>query len=151
MRHFRHDRLFSIIQSCVRPVAGLLLLGGLFAVVPCFAGEYEAGLLEQINAYRTSRKLPPLSPSARLEKLAREHSRSMRKRETLSHDGFEGRFERSGSRACVENVGWNHPTPGSQFTGWKESTGHDRNMLSREIVRAGIARDGAYVTFFACN
>jgi uncharacterized protein YkwD len=69
----------------------------------------------------------------------------------MSHDGFEERFRRATDASnCVENVGWNHQTAQSLFDAWRKSPGHNRNMLERKIRRAGIGREGAYATFFAC-
>jgi uncharacterized protein YkwD len=52
---------------------------------------------------------------------------------------------------CLENIGWNYPTPEEQVAAWRLSKGHDRNMLHLTISRAGVARVDGYVTFFACN
>jgi uncharacterized protein YkwD len=77
----------------------------------------------------------------------------MKRAGRLSHDGFKTRFraaQKSGVTGCVENVGWNYPTPAGQFEGWQGSEGHNRNMLDPKITGAGVARAGTYVTFFAC-
>lgn len=75
----------------------------------------------------------------------------MAETKALSHSGFEARFAKSGRRLCLENVGWNYPTPEEQVAAWRLSKGHDRNMLHPTISRAGVARVDGYVTFFACN
>ncbi|MBT1073260.1 CAP domain-containing protein [Pelotalea chapellei] len=128
-----------------------VFLSGVTFTSPASAGQFEQDLLVRINSYRAAHKLQPLAASDVLEDLARKHSREMEKSGNLSHDGFKERFERSGSHACVENVGWNHETSLSQFTGWKSSPGHDKNMLSKQITKAGIDKTGPYVTFFACK
>ena len=69
----------------------------------------------------------------------------------MSHRNFDERFERSGSRLCVENVGWNYSNPLKQFDAWRHSSGHDENMLKDGVSKAGIAEIGKYVTFFACK
>jgi uncharacterized protein YkwD len=129
----------------------IIALCAMLLPVAAAAATYEEELLIQINQYRVEKGLAPLGAARVYDRLAAEHSLAMRKANQLSHDGFKQRFERSRSTSCVENVGWNHPTPLSQFNGWKNSPGHDRNMLAAGITRAGIGKAGPYVTFFACN
>lgn len=115
------------------------------------AGQFEDELLVLINRYRSGKKLKALTGSAPYDDLALEHSRTMQEQGSMSHDGFEERFRRAtDASSCVENVGWNHPTPRSLLDGWQKSAGHNRNLLERKISRAGIGKSGPYVTFFAC-
>lgn len=115
------------------------------------ASLYGRTLLEQINLYRQDNGLNPLRFDARLIHLAKTHSFAMSQQKMVSHRNFNERFERSGSRLCVENVGWNYSTPLKQFDAWRQSSGHDQNMLKEGIAKAGIAEIGNYVTFFACK
>jgi uncharacterized protein YkwD len=101
-------------------------------------------LLNYINHYRETKRLKPLSVDGGLTLLAQRKS-------ILSHDLFEERFKKSGHNSCVENVGWNYQSPKELFEAWKNSKGHDQNMVADDIRRAGISRIGTYVTFFACN
>ncbi|MBM9616794.1 CAP domain-containing protein [Desulfobulbus rhabdoformis] len=112
---------------------------------------YEMTLFNQINTYRTYSGLPPLRLKTQLTRLARRHSFAMFRQKRLSHADFKSRFRQSGSRSCVENVGYNHSAPLKQFDAWRTSRGHDVNMLNAEIRYAGIAKVGNYVTFFACH
>ena len=112
---------------------------------------YAATLLEQINTYRVYYGLTPLRPASRLNRLARTHSFDMYRQKRMSHSGFNERFRRSGSRLCVENVGWNYSAPLKQFDAWRHSRGHDENMLNDQVRYAGISQVGKYVTFFACR
>jgi len=75
----------------------------------------------------------------------------MNEKDILCHDNFEDRFRKCERSSCVENVGWNSPGPGAQLLAWKASRGHNANLLNRKIRYAGIAKVGAYVTFFACD
>lgn len=134
---------------------GLLVLTA--APVPAGAVQNEGAslygrtLLEQINLYRQDNGLNPLRFDARLIHLAKTHSFAMSQQKMVSHRNFNERFERSGSRLCVENVGGNYSTPLKQFDAWRQSSGHDQNMLHEGIAKAGIAEIGNYVTFFACK
>ena len=115
------------------------------------SGRYSEELLGIINYYRISHGLKPLLSNEKLTALAKSHCYDMHRQAVLNHDKFDERFKKSGSSSCVENVGWNYHKPGDQFTAWKNSEGHDRNMLDRSVRIAGISKVGAYVTFFACN
>jgi uncharacterized protein YkwD len=83
--------------------------------------------------------------------LATQHSASMAEHKTLSHGEFNQRFSQSGASLCVENVGWNFPAAGQMVAAWRNSSGHDKKMLRRNISRAGVGEVDGYVTFFACN
>lgn len=136
----------------LRRICSALLLGGfLLQGVAAAESTYESRLRELISAYRERKSLQGLSFDGDLYRFAAEHSRKMDTAGALSHDGFGNRFKRSGYRSCVENVGWNYPTPEAMFEGWKNSSGHDANLLSSAIGHVGIARAGSYVTFFACG
>jgi hypothetical protein len=119
----------------------------------CFPGNgaYETQLLELISAYRTSNAQSPLSFDALLNSLAAEHSEYMHTNDSMNHDGFYDRAASSGFGYCVENIGWNYPSPEAQFEGWRNSPGHNQNMLNTHIGYAGISKVGSFVTFFACG
>jgi uncharacterized protein YkwD len=123
----------------------------LSASTPNQDAGYDHALLEQINRYRLKNGLNPLQLDPALGNLARQHSQTMFNRRQTDHDGFDTRFQRSGSRLCVENVGWNYDLPVQMFEGWRRSGGHNRNMLKKGLNRAGVATVGKYVTFFACR
>jgi uncharacterized protein YkwD len=112
---------------------------------------YARTLLEQINLYRQDIGLNPLRFDANLIQLAKKHSFEMFHQKKMGHFKFDERFERSGSRLCVENVGWNYTTPLKQFDAWRRSSGHDQNMIKEGLNKVGIAEIGTYVTFFACK
>jgi uncharacterized protein YkwD len=140
------------MKTTIRLLAATILTLLLF-VQGATAGQFEDELLVLINRYRSTKKLKPLVSSSMYNDLAREHSQAMQEQQNMSHDGFDDRFRRAGddgARSCVENVGWNHKTPQDQLKGWKNSPGHNRNLLARKINVAGINKTGPYVTFFAC-
>ena len=113
--------------------------------------SYESALLASINDYRRANNLGILQTDAILTGLAQDHSEYMIDQGTLSHDGFNDRFDNSERNLCVENVGWNYKTGQAQFEGWRTSSGHNKNMLNNQITAIGLARVGAYVTMFACR
>jgi uncharacterized protein YkwD len=107
-------------------------------------------LADLINRYRENQGLAPLTVTQDLVTIATEHSTDMAVRRHLSHDGFNDRYSRTGSRICVENVGRNYPTAEALLEGWRHSPDHHRNLLEPKVARMGIAADARYVTFFAC-
>jgi len=114
-------------------------------------GRYSAQLFDSINTYRVAHGLPELISAPRLAELALAHSQDMAKAGQLNHDGYRERATRSGSPMCVENVGWNYPSPDAQLKAWIASPGHNRNMLDSRVTMAGIGASNAYVTFIACR
>lgn len=136
----------------------MVLLGFLAAVStqaremrPAGVSLFGETLLAEINQYRQENGLNSLRFEPNLVQLAQHHSFEMFQQKMLSHRNFNQRFDQSGSRLCVENVGWNYNTPQKQFDGWRHSPGHDQNMLAEGVQKAGIAEVGNYVTFFACK
>ena len=119
------------------------------------AAENSESFVEQlmslINDYRLEQGLSPLRPAAELEALAVEHSDDMASQRVLTHEGFRTRYARSGSKVCVENLGWNHRTAQALLEGWRQSPSHHRNLLNPKVERVGIAARERYVTFFACR
>ena len=134
-----------------------LIIGVLLTVYASygFAGSrlssYEESLFMLINQYRMANSINPLAMDANLTRLAERHSVDMKGKNILSHERFNERFRQSGRSLCVENVGWNYQTPEDQFRAWKTSGEHNKNLLNKKITHTGIAKTGAYVTFFACT
>ena len=119
------------------------------AALPSESFLHQLG--ELINGYRQRHGLAPLDLADDLAQLASEHSASMAARRQLSHEGFRSRLQSARSRVCVENVGWNFPTPEGLLEGWRQSPGHHRNLLDPGVSRMGLAVTTRYVTFFACR
>jgi uncharacterized protein YkwD len=111
---------------------------------------FGSHLAELINRYRQDHGLAPLSVAPHLVALASEHSADMATRGRLTHDGFDHRFKRAGSRVCVENVGWNYATAEGLMDGWRRSAAHHRNLLDAQVSYMGIGMNARYATFFAC-
>lgn len=113
--------------------------------------DYESTLRDLVSDYRQENGLGRLAFDADLYDLSQEHSENMNTSGEMSHDRFTDRYTRSGYRVCVENVGWNYPTAEAMFEGWRNSSGHNANMLDGRIDFAAVSRVGAYTTFFACG
>ena len=113
--------------------------------------DYAARVLASLNHYRASHGLPPLQVAPSLSTLAAEHSYGMSTKGRPSHDGFSQRFARAGGYLCVENVAHGFRVPEQVTLGWRASPAHQRNLLDHRVRYAGVANDGWFVTFFACD
>lgn len=121
------------------------------ALADTAADRYAEGLGGLVNRYREQQDRKPLVVDSGLAALAREHSAAMAKAGRLSHDDFQSRFGRSGYAMCVENIGWNYPTPQAQLLAWRQSPGHDSNLLDTRVEHMGIGAAADYVTFIGCR
>lgn len=99
-----------------------------------------------INAYRAQNKLKPLKLNAELSNAAKMHSGDLAKWDRISHFGSDGsnpwdRVKRAGynARLAAENVGTGQVTIEEVFKGWKESPGHNKNLLLADAEHMGIA------------
>jgi uncharacterized protein YkwD len=101
---------------------------------------------DMINQYRTEHGLKPLKLSTELTAAAKMHSRDLAKWDRISHYGSDGsnpwdRVKRSGfkARLAAENVGTGQIDFGEVMKGWKESPGHNKNLLLSDADHMGIA------------
>jgi uncharacterized protein YkwD len=101
---------------------------------------------EQVNAYRKSKGLGPLTLNAQLTSAAKEHSRDLAKWDRISHYGSDGsnpldRVKRTGyaARLAAENVGTGQATFEEVLEGWKKSPGHNKNLLLADARHMGLA------------
>lgn len=148
----------NLISLRVRDLLGIFaftffaqsVVGETVAQVPP-TEAYVRQLGQLINDYRQQHGLQPLNFVQDLANLADEHSTRMAAQRKLSHDGFRDRAVRTRSKVCVENVGWNYPSPATQLEGWKLSPTHDRNLLEPKVSGMGLAVTTRYVAFFACT
>lgn len=99
-----------------------------------------------INEYRRQNGLKPLKLNAKLSAAAKAHSRDLAKWDRISHYGSDGsnpwdRVKRTGykPRLAAENVGTGQVTFAEVMRGWKESDGHNKNLLLADAREAGLA------------
>ncbi len=102
--------------------------------------------LTTINEYRRQNGLKPLKLNAKLSAAAKAHSRDLAKWDRISHYGSDGsnpwdRVKRTGykPRLAAENVGTGQVTFDEVMRGWKESDGHNKNLLLADAREAGLA------------
>jgi uncharacterized protein YkwD len=117
----------------------------------------ECNFLRQINAYRAQHGLGTLALSVPLGAAARHHSNDMAAHNYLSHTLYNGtsahqniiNYGYSATAWWGENIyagygiganGIDNASSLGAFTWWKNSPGHNANMLSTHFKAIGIAR-----------
>ena len=112
----------------------------------------EQETINQLNAYRKANDLGIVVHDDALYELAKEHSQYMYDTDIFEHVGFEDRFNRAQRNLCVENLAWNYQSGYDVvWVGWKNSPGHNVNMLQKDITHIGLSWVGPYTTMFACK
>ena len=105
---------------------------------------------QQINQYRGSLNLAPLSLNALISEQARIHSQDMAQQVVeLGHQGFEGRIEALEAnisyRSAAENVAYNqgYRNPADRAViGWIESETHRQNIIGNyNLTGIGVAQN----------
>lgn len=101
---------------------------------------------DMINQYRSENGLKPLRLNASLTAAAKEHSRDLAKWDRISHYGSDGsnpwdRVKRTGykPRVAAENVGTGQASFDEVLKGWKDSPGHNKNLLIADGREMGLA------------
>jgi uncharacterized protein YkwD len=126
----------------------LLTLGPAQAMAcrqPDDAARMAEATLAAINAERDQRGMATLTPDPRLISAALAHACDSAARNRMSHRGSDGsdlgdRVKREGYRyrAIAENVAAGYRTPASVVQGWMDSSGHRRNILTRNARDVGL-------------
>ena len=130
----------------------LALLAATHTLLAQDAPTVRGELLRLINQHRKDNGKGPLSMDASLTKAAQDHTDWMKATGTFSHTGkngssFSDRIEAAGGRpqsASAENIADNSSAQ-AVFTAWKNSAGHNRNMLG-PYSKVGIGYNGRYFT-----
>ncbi|HBE19845.1 MAG TPA: CAP domain-containing protein [Cyanobacteria bacterium UBA11149] len=112
--------------------------------------KLEESVHQEINRYRQSRNLPPLTLNAAISKEARLHSEAMaRGKVPFSHKGFPERItaiaQKIPYRSAAENVAYNqgYSNPEQQAVeGWIKSENHRQNMEGNfDLTGIGVSKN----------
>jgi len=105
-----------------------------------------AAALRMVNRYRQSAGLRAVKLDPALTRAAKMHSRDLARWDRISHYGSDGsnpwdRVKRAGfkARLAAENVGTGQKDLSEVFAGWKQSPGHNKNLLLGDATHMGIA------------
>ena len=94
-----------------------------------------------ISAYRRAKGLSPVTADRRLNEVASVQARAVAEAGKLSHGAFETRMSAFGVGGySAENLSAGSATVGAAIGRWKNSPGHDANLLMPQARRIGLAR-----------
>jgi uncharacterized protein YkwD len=107
--------------------------------------EQEAKFLELINDYRAENDVEPLKASKTLNVASYGHSKDMADNDYFDHESQDGRqpedrMEEAGYEGSTtgENIAAGYPTAEEAFDVWRNSEGHNENMLDEDFAVIGI-------------
>lgn len=149
-------RLTGLGVALATAAATILLVLGVLAAQPAQAVSYsaeEVAFAQLLNNYRVSKGLQPLLVSDRLSDACDKHSSDMAKYRFFSHTTVKSDWFAPGSSpwdrmaACgynyntnkAENIAAGQATAAAVFDSWKNSPGHNTNMLSPNYKVVGIS------------
>ncbi|RYU97124.1 CAP domain-containing protein [Emticicia agri] len=107
----------------------------------------EQSILEEVNAYRATKKLKPMQMMPLITEAAMKHSKDMgRGRVPFGHDGFDDRMDKimrkiDKANACAENVAFGKFTAKEVVKRWIQSPGHRKNIEGNyNLTGIGVVR-----------
>ena len=143
----------------------LVALPGL-ASAKTYSSE-ELSFLQLINQYRQSNGLGTLLLSDTISDASTKHSSDMAKYDFFAHDTVQSDYFPAGStpwdrmRICGydyntamgENIAAGYANAQAVFTGWKNSPGHNANMLnaSYRVIGIGLVTGGSYGEYWTTD
>jgi uncharacterized protein YkwD len=107
-------------------------------------------LLSLVNNHRLANDVGTLRLATDLNNVACSHAQWMNQTGNFSHTGKDGtnpyqRCERAGTVCWAENVAYDTETSAyNMFEMYKNSPGHNKNMLNPDYIEVGLAFDGIY-------
>lgn len=130
----------------------------LFAPVPPTPLDLDRAEAE-LNQYRASHGLSPVKLNTQLIAASQKHSDDLSIRGEASHTGADGfghdtRVKREGYifSTAAENVATGQKSWDDAFQGWKDSPGHNANLLAKDVTEFGVALtynpDTTYMTYW---
>jgi uncharacterized protein YkwD len=117
----------------------------LFPSIPPEPLDLSVALVE-LNIYRAEYGLQPLRLNEKLNKASELHAKDLAQAGIISHTGTDGsghgdRVQRQGYYFTIaaENVATGQKSWDDVFQGWKDSPGHNENLLRDDVTDFGIA------------
>ncbi|MEE9347700.1 MAG: CAP domain-containing protein [Robiginitomaculum sp.] len=102
--------------------------------------------LSELNVYRAQYGLSPLSLDDKLMAASQAHSDDISQTGAAGHAGSDGKFhdtrlKRAGYAFSItaENVATGQESWEEAFQAWKDSPGHNKNLLMPDVTQLGIA------------
>ncbi|MBL4871731.1 MAG: CAP domain-containing protein [Robiginitomaculum sp.] len=102
--------------------------------------------LADLNAYRISKGLKPVTLNNTLNITSRIHAQDLANLGIISHTGSDGsghgeRLVKQGYKYSIsaENVATGQKSWSEAFKGWQDSPGHNVNLLRHDVTEFGVA------------
>ena len=119
--------------------------------VCCAPAANDKAMIDEVfallNAHRMANGRSPLVYDTKLEQTIQAHCEHMAQHSFFSHTApeakvasFTGRATACGVAAGGENIAFNQRTAAEVMTSWKNSPGHNMNMLNANYRRVGIGQ-----------
>jgi len=123
--------------------------------VCCVPAAADRDAIEEVfyllNQHRQNNGRAPLTYDSVLESAIQGHCEHMSEHDFFDHYAPESlvyspwdRAAKCGGDAGGENIAWGYTNAQEVMQGWKESPGHNENMLDPNFTRVGIGRLGDY-------
>ncbi|MDX2023465.1 MAG: CAP domain-containing protein [Deltaproteobacteria bacterium] len=117
--------------------------------VCCTPGGTDKAMIDEVfsllNAHRMANGRSALAYDTKLELAMQGHCKHMAQHSFFDHSAPEGSVSRftdrataCGASAAGENIAYNQRSASQVMTSWKNSSGHNMNMLSTGYKRVGI-------------
>ncbi|MGB3535135.1 MAG: CAP domain-containing protein [Microcoleaceae cyanobacterium] len=112
--------------------------------------QLQQSVFQQVNEYRVSQNISPLTLDPTISQPSKQHSQNMATGKVpFSHNGAKQRFDKIANQISyqkiAENVGYNsgYNNPAEQVVqGWIKSDGHRENILGDyNLTGIGIAKN----------
>lgn len=144
-------RGWSYRQPDTRSPAAVCRLNNGFGAQPLFPptppAPWDLKTAEaDLNAYRRSEGLGEVTLNAKLIAASQAHSDDLSQTGNAAHEGSDGlfhdaRLQRAGYdfRLALENVATGQRSWDAALQGWKDSPGHNANLLNPDVTEFGIA------------
>jgi uncharacterized protein YkwD len=105
----------------------------------------------EISAYRKNYGLSAVTADPKLTELARQQANAMAERGSMDHNvyaPFRSRMASYHSPSSAENLAMGTKTFGETLAIWKSSSGHNANLLKRNMTRIGLASASRHGTTY---
>lgn len=110
----------------------------------CRHGDEPAReICRRTNSWRYTNRRALVRSDATLTRLAQQHAAWMDRHNVMDHGDFAGRMRRAGIGDAAENIA-DAPDPATVVSLWKNSSGHNFNMLKAGARRIGVGHSGRY-------
>ena len=132
-------RLLALFFVLLLPACSTSMSGGGYTVTNV-SGNDAGKAASLISAYRASYGLGPVTVDSRLYQPAADQAQVVAQSGVLSHGNFASRMSKTGLQTGVENLAAGSTTVEGVIEQWKQSAGHNSNMLRADMTIMNLVR-----------